>query len=468
MPWIERGMSGESGVLTTEDPVMYFSSSGSTGREKHIPVTPSYMRRCFLPFYHASFAVLLQAMPQALSASHGILNLWQDPGSPQAQARDGRPHIGPSQIDYRKFGENVSAVPGGNASWARIPPELGGADPWERAYFKLRLAAQQDIRVLIGVNPALVAGLPYQLGKMWPRLVEEIRDGTLGGLPHTEPDPRRAARIAAFAEDSGTVHPHQLWPDLSAIVVWNSALASLYLPGVRREYGPGAEFFAAPVASSEGPAAVPVDRAAGAPVFLPGCFYEFAPADRPLTEDAETLLATEVETGQDYHLILSHLGGLYRCAVTDVVRVTGRIGRTPRIEYAGRDTERVIAGARVTEPDVVRALGAAIADTGAELRNATVDRAADRYRFAVAGRIPDGFAAALDHRLAQRCTGYRAARDSGALAAAEVIRVHRDAFLHEWERTIRAGQRPTRVKDRVFLPASGTWARIIAEQEESA
>jgi hypothetical protein len=41
--------------------------------------------------------------------------------------------------------------------------------------------------------------------------------------------------------------------------------------------------------------------------------------------------------------------------------------------------------------------------------------------------------------------------------------VHPDAFLHEWERTIRGGQRPTRVKDRVFLPATQTWARIVAE-----
>jgi hypothetical protein len=463
-PWIKRAMAGETRVLTGEDPVMYFSSSGSTGREKHIPVTPCYMRRCFLPFYHASFAVLLNAVPQALSAADGVLNLWQDPGSPRAQTRHGQPHIGPSQIDYRQFGEASSAVPGATASWARIPPELAGVDPWERAYLKLRLAAQQDIRVLIAINPALVAGLPYQLARMWPRLAGEIRDGTLGGLPHAAPDPRRAEEIAGFAEQSGTVHPYQLWPNLSAILVWNSALASLYLPRLRPEYGPGAAFFAAPIASSEGPAAVPIDRGTGAPLYVPGCFYEFVPAERELTGDAGTLLATEVVPGRDYHLIMSHVGGLFRCAVTDVVRVVGYAGRTPRIEYAGRNVERTAAGARLTEPGVVRALAAAIGDTGAELRNATVELTGGRCRIAVAGEVPDGFAAALDHRLGRTCAGYRAARDSGALAEVEIIRVHPDAFLHEWESAIRAGQRPTRVKDRVFLPASDTWARIVADR----
>ncbi|MEU0429694.1 GH3 auxin-responsive promoter family protein, partial [Streptomyces canus] len=39
MPWIERTMAGERNVLTADDPLVYFSSSGSTGREKHIPIT---------------------------------------------------------------------------------------------------------------------------------------------------------------------------------------------------------------------------------------------------------------------------------------------------------------------------------------------------------------------------------------------------------------------------------------------
>ncbi|MEU0427158.1 GH3 auxin-responsive promoter family protein, partial [Streptomyces canus] len=32
-------MAGERNVLTADDPLVYFSSSGSTGREKHIPIT---------------------------------------------------------------------------------------------------------------------------------------------------------------------------------------------------------------------------------------------------------------------------------------------------------------------------------------------------------------------------------------------------------------------------------------------
>ena len=443
MPWIERVMAGESRVLTADDPVVYFSSSGSTGREKHIPVTRTYMHRCFLPFYYASFAVLLTAIPHA-AAPDAVLNLWQDPTSPIARTRAGQPHIGASQVDYRKFGESVAVGPGNNAAWSRIPDALADANPWDRAYYKLRLAAEQDIRLLIGVNPAMVAGLPYQLREQWPQVVEEIRGGTLGGLPHSAPNPERADEIAGYAKTFGTVHPYHLWPRMTGIVAWNSAIASMYLPRVRETYGPGVQLFAAPIASCEGPAAVPVDRhPSGAPLYLPGCFYEFVPADQPITADSETLLATELDQGRDYHLVFSHIGGLFRCAVTDVVRVVGHVGRTPRIEYAGRNIIRD----GLTEVAAVRALRGALADTGSELRNATFRQVDGGFQAAVAGTIAEGFGAALTARLGR---------------PVEIVEVHPDAFLREWEHAIRSGQRPPRVKDRVFLPGDDAWNRIVA------
>ncbi|MFC8208794.1 GH3 family domain-containing protein [[Kitasatospora] papulosa] len=476
MPWIERTMDGEENVLTVDEPVVFFSSSGSTGREKHIPITRTYMQSTFLPFYHATFAPLLQTLPQALARPEGVLNLWQDPTAPITRTHKGQPHIGASQVDYRKFGEDSAVGPGNNAAWSRIPDGLASASPWDRSYYKLRLAAEQDIRLLIGINPAMVAALPYQLRELWPRLVEDVRAGTLDGHRHTTPNPERAQEIERYAKTFGTVHPYHLWPRLSAILVWNSALASLYLPRVREMYGPGVQLLSAPIASCEGPAAVPIDLHRGAPLYVPGCVYEFVPADRPVAADSETLLVTEVEENKDYHLVFSHVGGMYRCAVTDVVRVVGRVGRTPRIEYVGRNTVRSAAGEKLTEATALRALNAACHDTGAEIRNATYHLEANgsghggRYQIAVAFAGPPvlALASALDARLSEQCDGYLAGRRSGLVGPLEVITVHRDTFQREWERAVRAGQRPPRVKDRVFVPSKEAWARLIATELEAA
>src|SRR5690242_20202702 len=40
---IERMAAGERNVLTADDPAVYFTSSGSTGAHKKIPVTPRFM-----------------------------------------------------------------------------------------------------------------------------------------------------------------------------------------------------------------------------------------------------------------------------------------------------------------------------------------------------------------------------------------------------------------------------------------
>ena len=42
-PYIDRVFAGEQNVLTADDPLMFATTSGTTGRAKYIPVTPSYL-----------------------------------------------------------------------------------------------------------------------------------------------------------------------------------------------------------------------------------------------------------------------------------------------------------------------------------------------------------------------------------------------------------------------------------------
>ena len=42
-PYIERTLRAEKNVLTADDPLMFATTSGTTGSAKYIPVTPSYL-----------------------------------------------------------------------------------------------------------------------------------------------------------------------------------------------------------------------------------------------------------------------------------------------------------------------------------------------------------------------------------------------------------------------------------------
>ncbi|WP_169806849.1 GH3 family domain-containing protein [Actinomadura macra] len=475
-PWLDRVIGGEPGVLSSEDPIVYFSSSGTTGVEKRIPVTVRYLKQSFLPFYFAGLATAVEHHPGLTAADDSVLNLWQDPYSRMGRTEGGQPHIGPSQLDYKRIGEDIATGLGNRAPWSKLPEGFDGSDPWERTYLRLRLAAERDVRAVIAVNPAIAAALPYQLGLWWPRIIKEIHDGTLGGEPFRAPDPARARVIEQAAHRLGTVRPCDLWPRLDVVLAWTTYVARLYLPWVAQEYGPRVRVLPAPLGSCEGPLAAPVDRHPTAgPLMTPSCFYEFVPAEDEIHGESRTVLVHELERGRDYHVVLSHIGGLYRCATRDIVRVTGFTGRTPRVEYCGRDTTLSAAGERLREYEALRALSAAVSDTGLEVRNMTwrLDPArtevpAHQAAVAVQGRVADAelqaLTDALDARLAEESAGYRRAREQRALAPLSVLPARPELFFEDWRRRVEAGERPPRVKDRVFQPSSPLWARLVEEQ----
>ncbi|HEU5111366.1 MAG TPA: GH3 auxin-responsive promoter family protein [Micromonosporaceae bacterium] len=474
-PWIERMARGEDGVLTADRPAVYFTSSGSTAARKKIPVTPRFMRTTFFPFYYAAWAPLVEHFPDVLDRPDAVLNLKHDPLSTPPTTASGRPHVGASQVDFgATFGEPLSAEPGTRAPWATLPVPVADDDHVEKAYLRLRLAVRSDVRCLIGINPAMVAAVPHQLNLWWPRIVKEVRDGTLGGWPHGAPDPTGAADLERLAERFGAVRPAHVWPNLRAVFCWTTGLASLYLPRLREEFGIGVSVLSAPVAASEGPVGVALDRHGSAgSLVVTASAYEFVDAGVDLAPDVSTLEPHEVEEGRDYHVVFSHVGGLYRYAVGDVVRVVDRCDGVPRVEYAGRNTRSDAAGERLLEAQVIRALTAAARATGLEPRNAAcrvrpADGRPPRYDVAVAAHpwSPDEtvrFTDALDRALSGESPGYRRARAEGRLDPPALHRLDAEAFLRDWQRTVEGGARPSQVKDRLFRQDAAQWERLTGE-----
>lgn len=470
--WIDRMAAGAPGVLTADEPVVYFTSSGSTGEHKKIPVTARFMHTTFFPFFYAAWAPLAEHFPEAIARPDAMLNLKHDPVPKAATTASGRPHLGASQVDFgTAFGEPLSAEPGSAAPWAELPSGVDAGDHLEKAYLRLRLAVAGDVRSVIGINPAVVAALPFQLREWWPRIVGEIHDGTLGGRPWCPPDPLRAKELDRIATRVGRVLPAHVWPNLRSVFCWTGGLAALYLPRLREELGTGVTVLPAPVAASESPVAVTLDRhpGAGSPV-VTAAVYEFVPADEEIGDRVSTLELPDLTVGREYHVIVSHVGGLYRYSLGDVVRVVDTDGGVPRLAYAGRAGLSNAHGERLREAQVVRALAGALGAGGLEVRNATCRVRAGtpaRYEFGCApwgswsAAETDRFAARLDTELAAESPGYRRARAAGLLAPLAVCRLDGEAFLREWHDRVRGGVRPAQAKDRLFWRDEESWRRLV-------
>ncbi|WP_034261038.1 GH3 auxin-responsive promoter family protein [Actinospica robiniae] len=480
-PWIDRAAGGEAGVLSADDPVVYFKSSGSTGDSKKIPITREFMRTGFFPPYYAAWANIVEHFPEVVSRDESTLNLKHDPVSRTGTTASGRPHLGASQVDFgQAFGEPLSAEPGSRAPWGVLPVPVDEGDYLEKAYLRLRLAVEHDVRCVIGINPAMVAAVPYQLEQWWPRIVRELHDGTLGGHRHGTPNPERAAQLERMAEYSGTLRPAHVWPNFKLLFCWTTGLASLYLPRLKESFGPGVTVLPAPVAASEGFVGVALDRhlTAGSAA-ITAAFHEFVDADEDVRPDSTTLLFDELEVGREYHVVLSHIGGLYRYALGDVVRVVDRVGAMPRISYAGRGNRSDVAGERLRESHVVRALQTALGAQGLEVRNASCRAVSPpgetrpRYEFALAPHSPFGavevreLASSVDAALRDVASGYASARTAGRLDPPALHVLARDAFDVQWQARVEAGTRPAQVKDRVFERDDAAWARLLTLGSEA-
>ncbi|MEC3974980.1 GH3 family domain-containing protein [Amycolatopsis sp. H20-H5] len=476
-PWVERTAAGEPGVLSADDPVVYFTSSGSTGAHKKIPVTAEFMRSVFFPFFYAAWAPLAEHHPDVLARPDAVLNLKHDPLPVAGITRSGRPHLGASQVDFgAMFGEPLSAEPGSDASWSTLRFPVAPDDHLEKAYLRLRQAIVGDVRCVIGINPAAVAALPYQLSLWWQRIVREIHDGTLGGHPFAAPDPGRAAELERLAAMFGTVRPAHVWPNMRAIFCWTSGLASLYLPRLREQFGADVQLLPAPVAASEGPVGVTLDRHATAGSLVStASVYEFVSADDELDAGSATFEPHELEPGREYHVVFSHIGGLYRYAVGDVVHVVDVDGGVPRVEYAGRAGGADVAGERLRESQVLRALRSALSTCGLEIRNASChpergDGAKPGYEFALAPQQHWGTAevaklgTVLETALCTEAPAYAAARRSGGLRPLAVRVLDREAFARDWHAEVGAGTRPAQVKDRLIRTDPANWRRLTESE----
>lgn len=468
-PWIERAAAGERNVLTADDPLVFFTSSGSTGAHKKVPITPTFLRDCFIPFVSAFQAGVAEACPDVLARDDSTFSLKHDPGSATRSTASGRPHLGASQLE---LGE-----PGTNAPWSRLPEHVATEPTLARLSHRVRLAAHHDVRCVVGINPAQVAALPWLLAEWGEPILRDVRDGTLGGAPHRAPDPQRARRLERLAASSGALQPHHLWPRLELIVCWDRGLARLYLPAVRALYGDAVRVHPAPVAASEGPIAFALGPGAEpGPLVVSSVYYEFVPADEPVRPDSPTLRFDELDDGGEYHVLLSHAGGLWRYAVGDVVRVAGFLHGVPCVEYAGRGTPAELDGVRVREACVVDALAGAAADTGCSLVNATCRPARDgagraclEVALEPAGPVDvASLAKALDRRLTRRSRAYGDARASGRLAPARLHVTAADAFMCEWVHRVEAGNRPPQVKDRVFWTDDDGWLRLLGSTATAA
>jgi hypothetical protein len=413
-PYVDRIAAGEPRVLTADRVDRLVPSSGSTRAAKLIPYTAEFQRefnRAIAPwitdlFYHdpdlmdgcAYWSITPVARPPCAEQRRSAIPVEFD---------DDTEYLGGAR---RRLVDAVMAVPG----------ELRHCQDIETfRYLTMRLLLmRRHLRIISVWHPSFLELLIDAAAMQWDRLLDDI----------ARADPSRAGelrRVGPRAESAW-------WPDLKLISAWASANAAGPARSLQHRF-PDVSFQPKGLLATEGAVTFPFENRW--PVAIRSHFFEF------LDDAGRPWLASELRDDHEYSVVLTTAGGLWRYRLGDRVRVTGRIGRTPSLDFRGRSDHVVDRfGEKLNDAFVTAILrrlfdGAsarpsfAMLAPGEGIAAAAAAPAPAHYTLFVEtrGPLPPNLAASLDDALKQN-PHYAYCRSLGQLDQPRIFRVAANAY----------------------------------------
>jgi len=339
-PYIQRMAQGEKNILTP-DPVVYFNTtSGSTGKQKLIPVTQHFqstLRRANL----TSIGFLDTAL-RSRSLQFGKL-LVTNTANITGRTISGIAY-GPGGTGVMRMNKMLY-----QQLFAHPYTLLEVSDSMSRHYLCLLFALRDaSMRGIIANFPMLVLRTCQYLERYAEDLIQDLEFGEIASWLKLEPEirnalekqffaaPSRAAQLNSILKTNGKLTPKLAWSNLSFIATARGGTSNFYFERFP-DYLEDTPVFGAVYASAEGTFSIYSDlNTDGSILALESGFFEFVPQDQWEEAQPKTLLATEVKVGELYRILMTNYSGLYRYDNGDVIEVVGFYNETPLITFRYR------------------------------------------------------------------------------------------------------------------------------------
>ena len=386
-PYIEAMFNGEPNQLTVESPIMFATTSGTTGKPKFLPINEAHLK----DYGHAFQVHNSQIISDHPGAVRGQVLIFAS-NDEEGVSPGGTPYGAVSGLLRRRQSPLIQ-------KYFSLPQSVGKIKDVESKYYTmLRIALNQDVSNISGCNPSSFLLFADQLTEHTDELIADIFDGTLSrkyappphvldGLQHLlKPNRQRALELERIAkQNSGTLRPKDIWPNLATLSCWKGGPLSFYLDRLPEHYGnlPVRDFG---YMASEGRGTVPLnDQGAGGVVALTSHFFEFVPEAEMDTDNKRYLTVDQLELGERYYIHFTTAAGLYRYNILDLIEVVSFEDRAPVIQFVQKGGGiSSVTGEKLTEEQVQVALRYAV-----RMLNLT---ALDHFTFAVEMHSPPRYA----------------------------------------------------------------------------
>ncbi len=357
-PYITALSNGAQSQLTTEEPFMFATTSGTTAKPKYIPITETHLQD-----YAHAFQIHNYHMIRDFSKAAKGKFLVITSNDEEGQLTSGIPYGAISGLLSKRQSPVI------RQHFAQ-PYELCKIKNVDHKYYlMLRCALAQNVTAVLACNPSSLLLLAAQLKEHGQDLVADIFDGTVRSAyapqkrfasafsHYLAPNHERARQLEEILAHDGYLQPKTAWTELTLLSCWKGGAMSFYLEKLPEQYGEVAIRDLGYMAS-EGRGSIPIsDNGAGGVSAITSHFFEFVHQDDIETRAPKFLTIDQLVLDQRYYIFFTTSAGLYRYNINDMIRVSGFAGKTPIIEFVRKGVGvSSITGEKLTEEQVLTAL----------------------------------------------------------------------------------------------------------------
>ena len=356
-PYIDKAMSGHTKQLTTDEPFMFATTSGTTDKPKFIPINNAHLADYTHAFQIHNYH-LVKDFWQATSGQFFIISSNDEEGF----VPSGLPYGAVSGLLNKRQSTLVRRH-------FAVPYEVCKIKNVEMKYYlMLRTALTQNVTGFMACNPSSLILLADQLKEHSLDLIKDIYAGTINSnyapakewLPafskFLRPDRQRAKHLEKILERDSVLLPKTVWADSSMISCWKGGPMSFYLDKLPEYYGDiSIRDFG--YMASEGRGSIPIEnKGAGGVLALTSHFFEFVAEEDMDSKSPKFLVADQLNKLGRYYIFFTTSAGLYRYNINDLIEVVDFHDKTPVIQFIRKGLGvSSITGEKITEEQVLTA-----------------------------------------------------------------------------------------------------------------
>lgn len=341
--YIMRMAKGENNILINEDIEYFGHTSGTTGKQKLIPVTKSSRKATskYMAFFinricYDNFKENWN-YGKGLMIADIVMTTYTEGGIPICSATSGGmngirymlPYLYTSPIEVMKIKDKEAAL-----------------------YLHLLFALKEvNLLYISGIFISNVLDLFRVLESKYEDLVKDIRRGRINNNINIDENTRRNLN-KLISPNAGRANEleiefkkgfkgivRRIWPKISYIATVTGANFSIYDDKVNY-YTDLLPIYSPVYGATEAMIGVnPYVNKIRYVIIPDTVFYEFIPIKEEDNKSKNTLCLDEVKIGEKYEIVITNHAGFYRYKIGDVIKVVGFYNNCPEIEFLYRKNQ---------------------------------------------------------------------------------------------------------------------------------